>query len=487
MDRMKSILLNRESLMGTRMRLNVTITRLIVIMATAIPYRSFAVDAPSQAEASSSFKGKIGFSAKESTPDWPKSVKAPKDAPNIVLILLDDIGFADASTFGGTAQTPELDKLAAQGLRYNNFNTTAMCSPTRAALLTGRNHHRVGFGIIADFAGGYPGYNSVWKKSTASIAQVLHVNGYSTAAFGKWHNTPDWEITPTGPFDRWPTGLGFEYFYGFMGPGGEDNQWEPAKLYRNTTPVNPPATPERGYHFTADMTDEAIRWIRTHESLAAEKPYFLYFATGAVHDPHHAPKEWIDRYQGRFDRGWDELNKEIFARQKKLGIIPANAKLTPRPKEVPAWNSLSADQKKLYARQMEVYAGFIAHTDAQVGRLLNAVRATTDGDNTLVMYIVGDNGSAGWAPLDGATSGASTVQEQLQYLDKLGSPEIPNNIYSKGWAWAGNTPFQYWKTIASHFGGTRDPLVVSWPARIKEDKGITQPVYACERCSSHVI
>lgn len=438
--------------------------------ALAIVCRPVAADMPVRSEADSAFKGKIGVSATESTPDWPKSVEAPHGAPNIVLILLDDIGFADTSVFGGAAQTPELNKLAMQGLRYNNFNTAAMCSPTRAALLTGRNHHRVGFGTISDAAGGYPGYNSVWKESTASIAQVLKLNGYSTAAFGKWHNTPLWEITPTGPFDRWPTGLGFEYFYGFM--GGADNQWEPAKLYRNTTPVDPPATPQQGYHLTADMTDEAISWIRTHDSLAAGKPYFLYFATGAVHSPHHAPKEWIDRYKGRFDRGWDELNKEIFARQKKLGVIPADARLTPRPKEIPAWNSLSADQKQLYARQMEVYAGFVAHTDAQVGRLLEAVRSAPGGDNTLIMYIVGDNGAAGEWSLHGSTSITFDVQEQLKDLDKLGGPEVSFNIYSKGWAWAGSSPFRYWKTIASHFGSTRNPLVVSWPERIKMGGGI---------------
>ena len=416
-----------------------------------------------------SFKGKIGVSAKESKPDWPEPVKAPEDAPNIVLIMLDDIGFGDTSTFGGAAQTPELDKLASQGLRYNQFHTTAICSPTRAALLTGRNHHRVGFGLIPGAAAGYPGYSTVWKKNTASIAEILRQNGYSTAAFGKWHNTPDWEFTPTGPFDRWPTGLGFEYFYGFNGDGGE-NQWEPTNLYRNTTPVDPPATAAQGYHFTADMTDEAIRWLQTHESLAPEKPYFMYFATGAVHGPHHASKEWIDRYRGKFDRGWDKVREEIFTRQKELGVIPANTKLTPRPKEIPAWNSLSADQKKIYARQMEVYAGFVAHTDAEVGRFLKTVRSGPDADNTLILYIVGDNGPAVAQGLDGVASGLTTTQDQLQHIDDLGSASIPFNSYSDGWGWVGSTPFQWWKGIASHFGGTRNPLVVSWPARIK-DKG----------------
>lgn len=412
------------------------------------------------------------FAAPESSPQWPESVRAPKGAPNVVLILLDDIGFADTSTFGGLAQTPQLDALAARGLRYNNFHTTAICSATRAALLSGRNHHRVGFGTVADYARGYPGYDSVWKKSTASIAQVLRSNGYSTAAFGKWHNTPDWEITPIGPYERWPTGLGFDFFYGFMGPKGAENQWEPTKLYRNTLPVDAPATPEQGYHLTTDLTDEAIRWIRIHQASASDRPYFVYFAPGAVHSPHHAPREWIERYRGQFDQGWDQVREQIFARQKRLGVIPAGAMLTPRPREIPAWSSLSADQKRLFARQMEVYAGFIAHTDAEVGRLLQAVRSAPEADNTLILYIVGDNGAAGNTGLDGYASGAETIQEQLQYQDDLGGAEVPINYYSSGWAWVGGTPFQYWKPIASHFGGTNAPVVISWPARIKDRGGL---------------
>lgn len=455
----------------------------VVLLIVLLVFRFAAVSATDAAlfgrlsameeliEAASPFNGKININAKDSTPDWPRSTKAPKGAPNIVVILLDDIGFGDTSAFGGVVQTPELDKLAAEGLRYNNFHTTGMCSPTRAALLAGRNHHRVGFGIIGDLAGGYPGYNSIWKKSTVSIAEVLRHHGYSTSAFGKWHNTPDWEITPTGPFDRWPTGLGFEYFYGFMGPGGAENQWEPSKLYRNTVPVDPPATPAQGYHFTVDMTDEAIRWLQAHDSLAPEKPYFLYFSPGAVHSPHHAPTEWIEKYRGKFDHGWDWVNTEVFARQKQLGVIPTNAQLTPRPKEIPAWALLSADQKKLYARQMEVYAGFIAHTDYEIGRLLTTVRSGAAGENTLILYIVGDNGSAA-GDVDGISSRGSTLQEQLQHMDELGSPRVAFNHYSGGWAWAGSTPFQYWKTIASHFGGVRTPLVVSWPAHIKDKGGM---------------
>ncbi|MFA5058403.1 MAG: arylsulfatase [Opitutaceae bacterium] len=435
---------------------------LIGLISAVAAHLSLAADA--------AFKGKIAPSVTDSVPDWPQPTKAPAGAPNIVLILLDDIGFADTSTFGGVAQTPELDKLAARGLRYNNFNTTAMCSPTRAALLTGRNHHRVGFGV-AESSGGFPGYNFVWKQSTVSIAEVLRRNGYSTGAFGKWHNTPVWEISPIGPFDHWPTSLGFECFYGFM--AGMENQWEPSRLYRNTTPVEPPATPQQGYHFTTDITNEAIRWVQTHVSLAPGKPYFLYFAPGAVHMPHHAPKEWIERYRGRFDQGWDKLREEIFARQKQLGVIPANAEPTPRPAEIPAWDSLAADQKKFYARQMEVYAGFVAHTDHELGRLLRAVQQLPGGDNTLILYIVGDNGSCGECGLDGITDGRQTaIADQLQHIDELGGPQLPSNIYSAGWAWLGSTPFQWWKEIASHFGGVRDPLIVSWPAHIKDCGGL---------------
>jgi arylsulfatase len=413
------------------------------------------------------FVGKVDVMARDSVPAWPTPIRMEDSAPNIVVILLDDIGFGDASTFGGAAQTPHLDKLARAGLRYNNFNVTAMCSPTRAALLTGRNHHRVGSGVIADFAGGYPGYNSIWKESTASVAEVLRRSGYSTSAFGKWHNTPDWEITSTGPFDRWPTGRGFEYFYGFMGPAGAENHWEPTKLYRNTVPVDAPRTPEQGYHLTNDITDDAIGWIDRHRSLAADKPYFLYFAPGAVHIPHHAPRDWIDRYRGKFDAGWDVLNEEVFRRQKGLGVIPKDAQRTPRPEEFPAWASLSADQKRLYARQMEVYAGFIAHTDHEIGRLLDAIRSGPDGDNTLIFYIVGDNGAMGLKDVpEGFATGSSS--KQLDLINELGGPEVPMNLYANGWAWAGNTPFPGFKMDASQLGGLRTPMVVSWPARIKD-------------------
>lgn len=405
------------------------------------------------------FKGKIAPYAADSVPHWPEQPKAPDGAPNILLILLDDIGFADTSTFGGLADTPALDRIAAQGLRYNNFNVTAMCSPTRASLLTGHNHHRAGFAAITEYANGYPGHDSYWKASTASVAQVLRQTGYRTAAFGKWHNTPEWEISEAGPFDRWPTGLGFDHFYGFM--GAEDNQWEPDRLYLNTTHIEAPRT--RTYHLTKDLTDKAITWLQTHRSLASEKPWFLYLATGGVHTPHHAPADWVARFRGRYDKGWDVLRQEIFARQKRLGVVPAEAELTPRPARIPAWSTLSADQRRLYARQMEVYAAYVAYTDHEVGRLIDHVRAAPGGDNTLIVYVVGDNGAlATHMPNYGSTL---TLAEELSRIDKLGGPEVPFNQNHYGWGWMSNTPFQYWKTVASHFGGLRAPLIISWPAR----------------------
>ena len=410
------------------------------------------------------FQGTIGKTREESSPAWPTPVKPKRGAPNIVLILLDDVGFSAASTFGGAATTPELDKLAAQGLRYNNFNTVGICSPTRAALLTGRNHHQVGFGNLSDVAAGFPAYNSIWKKNTASIAEILRLNGYSTAAFGKWHNTPTWEISPVGPFDRWPTGLGFEYFYGFL--FGETSEWEP-RLYRDTVPVE--HAPDPKYYLTTDLVDDAIHWIHQHDAVAAQKPYFIYFATGATHAPHHVPKEWIDKYKDKFDQGWDKLREESFARQKKLGVIPADALLTPRPDGLPAWDSLTPDQKKLYAHQMEVYAGYLSVTDYEVGRLLKDLQDSGDAQHTLVFYIVGDNGGSAEGGLEGSDTNFATIEgshrtvpEMLEHLSDLGSVDYDNH-YAAGWSWATSTPFQWMKQIASHFGATRDPLIVSWP------------------------
>lgn len=403
-------------------------------------------------------------------PSWPAAPRPPAGAPNVVLILLDDVGYGAAGTFGGPAATPELDRLAAGGIRYDNFNTTAICSPTRASLLSGRNQHQVGFGNLQDVPAGFPGYTTVWPKETASVAEMLREAGYSTAAFGKWHNTPIWEISPVGPFDHWPTGLGFEYFYGFM--GGESSEWEP-RLYRDNVPVEPPEGFLHGYHLTTDLVNDALHWVREHDAVEPARPYFLYFATGAAHAPHHVPKPWIDKYRGKFDQGWDRLREETFARQKSLGVIPADAELTPRPPELPAWDSMTAPQKQLMARQMEVYAGFISHTDAEVGRLLDGLRDADGNHETLVIYIVGDNGGSAEGGLEGSDAATAATDGQvndlaaeLRHIDDLGGPDYDNH-YAAGWAWATSTPFQWMKQIASHFGGTRDGLVISWPGHVQ--------------------
>jgi arylsulfatase len=414
------------------------------------------------------FEGKLDPDRSKAIPSWPQRVQAPAGAPNVIVILLDDVGFATSEALGGPVHTPAIDQLVHAGLLYNNFHVNALCSPTRAALLTGRNDHQVGYGTISEAASGFPGYNSLWPKSAASIAEVLKDNGYNTAAFGKWHNTPVWEVSAAGPFDRWPTGLGFEYFYGFI--AGQDDQYVP-RLYRNTWPVEPGKTAKQGYHLTTDLTDDAIRWLHNHDAVAPDKPFFLYFATGATHKPHHVAPQWIAKYKGKFDGGWDKLRAESFARQRAMGVIPANAELTPRPKELPAWDSLSPDQKKLMARQAEVYAGFMEQTDYEVGRLVQAVRDEGQWDNTLVLYIVGDNGASAEGGLEGddkalVSGKRAPVEERVKILDKLGSDAFMNH-YSAGWAWGFDTPFQWTKQVASHLGGTMDPLIVSWPAKIK--------------------
>ena len=411
---------------------------------------------------------------------WPQPPVAPAGAPNIILILLDDVGFGAPSAFGGPSATPVFDKLAGEGLRFNQFHTTAVCSPTRAALLTGRNQHRVNFAIASGSEVAQTGYNGVWPKSTASVADVLRRTGYSTAAFGKWHNTPNWESSPVGPFDRWPTGLGFEYFYGFM--AGEADQWQPI-LYRNTSIA---ATPDKpNYHFTADIADDAVGWLHTHQALAPDKPYFLYFAPGATHAPHQVPREWIEKYRGKFDQGWDRLREEIFARQKKLGVVPKDAKLTPRPAELPSWDSRSPDEKRLYARQMEVYAAFLAHTDHEIGRMIDAARKGPGGANTVVMYIMGDNGASAEGGMSGSDHnladifygvGADDVATQLKRIDALGGDTLDNH-FAIPWAWAVNAPFQWTKQIASHLGGVRNPMVISWPGKISEP-GALRPQFA---------
>ena len=420
------------------------------------------------------FKGKIGITYKESQPDFPKPIKAPAKAPNVLLVLLDDVGFGQTSAFGGLIETPNLDRLAARGLRYNQFHTTALCSPTRAALLTGRNHHSVSTGVITELASGYPGYTAILPRSAATIAEVLRDSGYNTAAFGKWHNTPDYETSAVGPFDRWPTSLGFDYFYGFL--GGDTNQWSP-NLVKNTQHIQKPLD-DPNYHLTPDLADHAIKWIRTQQSIAPDKPFFTYLATGATHAPHHAPKEWIEKYKGKFDQGWDKLRADIFERQLNLGIIPADTKLTPRPAEIPAWDSLTPTEQKVYAHQFEVFAGFLSHADAEVGRVIEAIAQLGELDNTLVFFIAGDNGASAEGGLTGSVNEfkvfngvEESPQEILAALDDLGSPKTFNHFHA-AWAWAVDSPFQWTKQIASHFGGTRNGLVVAWGDRIKDQGAI---------------
>ncbi len=415
------------------------------------------------------FKGKIGESYKDSTPYYPLPVKAPTGAPNVLLILLDDVGFGMCSTFGGPVPTPHMDKLANNGLKYTRFHTTALCSPTRAALLAGRNHHSCGTGVIIEMGTGYPGYTGIIPKSTALVSQILRDNGYATGMFGKWHNTPEPDISPSGPFDRWPTGLGFDYFYGFN--QGETHQYYPT-IYRNTTWVPQPKTPEQGYHFTADMTDEAIAWTRNVRAADPDKPWFNYFSTSGVHAPHHAPKEWREKYVGKFDYGWDKQRELTHAKQLEMGIIPKGTKLTPRPQEIPAWDNQSPEAKKVYARLMENYAAYMAYTDYEVGRLLDSLRASGELDNTLVMYVVGDNGASAEGGLEGTFSEIASLigvqlglESSLERLDEIGGPTSEPHV-PVGWAWAMDAPFQWTKQVASHFGGTRNPFVVHWPKGI---------------------
>lgn len=403
----------------------------------------------------------------------PAKPKAPAGAPNVVVVLLDDVGFGAAGTFGGPAPTPTLDALAGSGLRYNHFHTTGICSPTRAALMTGRNPHAVGVGNVMNTPAPYPGRSGFMSPSAATIAEVLRQNGYATSMFGKWHLTPQSEETPAGPFDRWPVRMGFDKFYGFL--DGESHQYEPA-LIDGTTPVVRPN--RENYHLTEDLADHAIEWMRQRKDLATGQPFFVYFAPGATHAPLHVPREWIDRFRGQFDQGWDKVREEILVRQKALGVVPADTVLTPRPDQLPAWSSQSAERKRVAARLMETYAGFLAHTDAQVGRLVGALRDMGELDNTLFVYIVGDNGASGeggiYGTLNimGSLQGASESAEQvLARYDEIGSRRSYPQ-YPAGWAWAMDTPFQWTKQVASHLGATRNPMVINWPNRIKDKGGL---------------
>jgi arylsulfatase A-like enzyme len=402
----------------------------------------------------------------------------PDGAPNVVVILLDDVGFGASSAFGGPCDTPTAERLAAGGLRYNRFHTTALCAPTRQALLTGRNHHSVGMGSITETATSAPGNNSLRPNTKAPLAMTLKLNGYSTAQFGKCHEVPVWQSSPMGPFDAWPSGGGgFETFYGFI--GGENNQWEPA-LYDGTTPVEPPATPEEGYHLTEDLADRAINWIRQQKALMPDRPFFTYFSPGATHAPHHVPKEWADKYAGRFDDGWDVQRERTFARQKEIGVIPSDADLTPRHDEITAWDDMPDELKPVLARQMEVYAGFLEHTDHQVGRIIDALDGLGILDDTIVYYIIGDNGASAEGTMNGAfnemanfngMAALETPEFMLSKIDEFGSPNSYNH-YSVGWAWAMNTPLQWTKQVASHWGGTRNGTIVHWPKGIEDPGGL---------------
>lgn len=411
--------------------------------------------------------------ARNATPPKRFEVKAPAKAPNVVIVLIDDIGFGGPSTFGGPLQTPTLDRLAGAGLRYNNFHTTALCSPTRVALKCGRNHHTANTGSIMETATAFPGNTGQIPNSVAPLAEILRLNGYSTGAFGKWHETAAWETSLSGPFDRWPTQQGFDKFYGFI--GGETDQWYPL-IYDGVTKVNPPEMEE--YHFTTDMTNQAINWVKAQQSLTPDKPFFVYFATGAVHAPHHVPKKWSDKYRGKFDRGWDAIREESFKRQKEMGLIPENTVLPPKPSDISDWDKLSPESQKLFARQAEVFAGFLEQTDHEIGRLTDAIEEIGEMDNTLFIYIAGDNGTSaegGFVGMYNEMTYFNNVTEKIEDLiplmDEWGGPETFPHM-AAGWAVAFDSPFAWTKQVASDFGGTRNGMVVHWPDGIQQAGGI---------------
>jgi len=404
--------------------------------------------------------------------------RLPKDAPNVLIILLDDVGFGQPDTYGGPVHTPTLSRIAGEGISYNTFHTTSICSPTRAALLTGRNHHRVGSGTIAERAVDWDGYTGLIPRTSATLAKVLGNYGYKSAAFGKWHNTPATETTAMGPFTNWPTGeaIGFDYFYGFL--AGETSQWEP-RLVENLNPIEPPH--DEKYHLSEDLADKAVGWLRKHRAYAPDKPFFMYWAAGASHGPHHIFKEWADKYKGKFDGGWDELRQTVYKRQKELGWIPANAKLTARAGSMASWDSIPQSQRDFQLRLMELFAGFTEHVDAQAGKIIDELDRLGIRDNTIVFYIFGDNGPSAEGQIGtisellAQNNIPNTIEQQLGALKGLGGVEAlggpkTDNMYHAGWAWAGSTPFHHTKLIASHFGGTRNPMAVSWPKMIKPDK-----------------
>ncbi len=418
---------------------------------------------------------KIETYAVDSRPDFPPPKSAPKGSPNILLVLLDDVGFGWPSSNGGLVRMPTAEKLAKNGLFYNQFHTTALCSPSRAALLTGRNHHSVATGVIQEMATGFPGYCGIIPKGCATVAELLKQDGYTCAWFGKNHNVPDNQTSAAGPFDNWPTNQGFDYFYGFI--GGETDQFYPS-LIRNTTPVDAPKRPDEGYQLTIDLADECIAWIRQQKSIAPDRPYFAYFSPGAAHAPHQPPFDWRGRNAGRFDMGWDKYREIVHKNQVDRGIVPPGTKLTPRPSQIPAWDDQTAEHQKLFALQAENYADFLEHADYEVGRVVESIESMGELDNTLVIYILGDNGSSGEGSLVGTPNEIMnlngmqpTVDDSMKYMDKWGLPGTSPH-YAVGWAWAGDTPFQWTKQVASHFGGTRNGMIVSWPKVIKETDAV---------------
>jgi arylsulfatase A-like enzyme len=469
---------------GTRLATNATLAVLVSISTLATSTLALSQDKTFPAASTPSvlprpdfhFPGNVGRTYLDSDPpQFPQPVQAPKGAPNVLLILIDDAGFGQFSTFGGGVPSPTMDRLAAEGLRFNSFHTTALCSPTRAALITGRNHHSAATGVIGETATGYDGYTTVLPRNTGTVGEVLRQNGYMTAWIGKNHNTPVWESSAAGPFDRWANGLGFDYFYGFN--GGDMNHWNPV-LYENRNLVAASSDPK--YYLTTDLADHAIAWVRKVKSIAPDWPFLLYVAPGATHAPHQISQDWIDRFKGKFDMGWDKYREETIERQKRLGVIPANTKLTERSAGLPAWDTLNADQKRLYARMMEVFAAYGAECDYEMGRIIDAVKQLPDADNTIFVYIAGDNGSSAEGGIEGSINEnlffngfSEKWQDNLKYIDELGGPKHFNH-FPAAWAHAMDTPFQWTKQVASHFGGTRNPMIVSWPARIKDRGGLRQ-------------
>jgi len=438
------------------------------------PGATTTIDGKSLPPAPPKFGGEIKEDAKDSKPFWQPTVVPPKSAPNVLLIMTDDQGYGVSGAFGGVIPTPAMDRIAKAGLRYTQFHSTALCSPTRAALITGRNHHSVGFGVIAEQSTGYPGYDSVIDRDSATIGEILKESGYATSWFGKNHNTPTYQYSQAGPFHQWPSGMGFEYFYGFM--GGETNQWTPY-LFRDHTQIQP-WIGKPDYNLTTDMADEAITYMKGLNAAAPEKPFFLYFVPGGTHAPHHPTPEWIAKMKGKFDMGWNQMREQIFANQKKLGVIPANAQLTPWPDDLPKWDTLSPTQKKVYARQAEIFAAYAAYTDHEIGRVIQAVEDLGKLDNTLIIYISGDNGTSAEGSAIGTTFDLAAIQgidvpvdAQLKFYDVLGS-DVTTPHMSVAWSWAFDTPFKWTKQVASFFGGTRQGMSISWPGHIKDVGGV---------------